>query len=298
MEREEFLEAMKSQEFGIEIEFSFISRIRAEEVIDDVLHSSDMIDGLGRQWEIYRDGSIVPRKRNVDGHIVHASDDYRVEFVSPILGYDDIPLLQELIRALRKAGAEPSDLCGIHIHVGEAGHTPQSLRNLLNLFMQKEEIFIEAFQIPSNRLFRYCNTVDEGLISIINRRKPKTLYKLREYWDEETGTRYKMVNLDSFFSKKGIEFRFFNTTMHAGIVRAYIVFCLALSQKAKMMNRAVPRKSNLENNRYEFRNFLNRLYLSGDEFKNVRKHLLKHVSGDSSFHNPEDYGRRRLNQNL
>ena len=298
MKREEFLEAMKSQEFGIEIEFSFISRLRAEEVIGDVLHSEDMIDNYGRQWDVYRDGSIVPRKRNEYGNIVNASDDYRVEFVSPILGYDDISLLQELIRALRKAGAEPSELCGIHIHVGESGHTPTSLRNLLNLFMQKEEIFIEAFQIPNNRLFRYCAKVDEGLISIINQRKPKTLNKLREYWDKETGTRYKMVNLDSFFSKKGIEFRFFNSTLHAGVVRAYIVFCLALSQKAKIMNRAVPRKSHLENNRYEFRNFLNRLYLSGAEFKNVRKHLLRYVSGDSSFHNPEDYGRRRLNQNL
>lgn len=297
MEREEFIKSMKSQEFGVEIEFSFITRQKAEEVLINVLENEFLIDYEGRQWQVIRDGSIVPRKRDSVGNIVDADDYYKVELVTPILGYNDIPLLQQVIRALRKAGAEPSDLCGIHIHVSEKEHTPQSLRNLLNLFMQKEDIFIEAFQIPDNRLFRYCQLVDEGLIHVINKKKPKDLSSLKKYWERETGDRYRMLNLDSFFSHKGIEFRFFNSTLHAGIIRAYIVFCLALSQKAKCMNRAIPKKSLMENNRYEFRNFLNRLYLSGEEFKSVRKHLLKHCSGDSSFHMPEYYGRRRLNVN-
>lgn len=296
MDREEFLKAMKNQYFGVEIEFTFITRQYASEIVGRVLNDNDMIDNQGRQWEIVYDGSIIAKRRDNYGNIVPATNEYKCELNTPILGYEDIELLQEVIRALRKAGADVSELCGIHIHVSEHGHTPKSLRCLLNLFMQKEDIFVEAFQIPDNRLSRYCKKVDEGLIHIINKRKPKTLQQLREYWDNECGSRYKMINLDSFYSMKGIEFRFFNTTFHAGVVRAYIVFCLALSQKAKIMNRAVPKKSRLENNRYEFRNFLNRLYLSGDEFKVVRKHLLKHVSGDSSFHTPEEHGRGRLNQ--
>ncbi len=296
MERDDFLEAMKEQEFGIEIEFSYITRHRAEEIVGNVLHDTDLLDSEGRQWEIVSDGSIVAMKRDEFGDAVSASSEYKCELNSPILGYQDIPLLQEVIRALRKGGAEPSELCGIHIHVSEKGHTPKSLRSLLNIFSQKEDIFVEAFQIPDNRLFRYCDRVDEGLIHVINKKKPKTLKELEQCWDSECCSRYRMVNLDSFYSNKGIEFRFFNTTLHAGVVRAYIVFCLALSQKAKVMNRAVPKKSNMVNNRYEFRNFLNRLYLSGDEFKNVRKHLLRHCSGDSAFHTPELHGRRRINQ--
>lgn len=295
MEREEFLEAMKGQEFGIEVEFSYITRHRAEEVIGIALHNSDLLDYEGRQWEVVYDGSIVPKKRDSFGDTVAASDEYKCELNTPILGYNDIPLLQEVIRALRRAGAEPSELCGIHIHVSEKGHTPKSLRCLLNIFSQKEDIFVEAFQIPDNRLFRYCSKVDEELIKVINRKKPKTLQDLERWWNEKCNSRYRMVNLDSFYSHKGVEFRFFNSTLHAGRIRAYIVFCLALSQKAKIMNRAVPKKSSMENNRYEFRNFLNRLFLSGDEFKTVRKHLLKNCSGDSSFHTPENYGRRRLN---
>lgn len=294
MEREEFLEAMKCQCFGLELEFTFITRNRAEEIVGEVLHSDDLIDSEGRQWDIVYDSSIVARRKDASGNIVSAGNEYKCELNTPILGYDDIELLQEVIRALKRGGANTSELCGIHVHVGDEGHTPKSLRNLLNLFMQKEDIFIEAFQIPDNRLFRYCSKVDAKLIKVINQRKPKTLAKLREYWDNECGSRYRMLNLTSFYSRKGIEFRFFNASFHAGVVRAYIVFCLALSQKAKIMNRSVPKKSRMENNRYEFRNFLNRLYLSGDEFKNVRKHLLKHVSGDSAFHVPEDYGRRRL----
>lgn len=294
MEREEFLQAMKSQNFGVEIEFSYITRSQAEQIIGEVLGCTDMIDSQGRQWEIVRDGSIVPRVRDCYGNSVGADNNYRCELNTPILGYEDIPLLQEVIRALKRGGAEASELCGIHIHVGDAGHTPKSLRCLLNLFMQKEDIFVEAFRIPDNRLFEYCNKVDEGLIRVINRRKPKTLKALEKCWNDECGSRYRMINLDSFYSDKGIEFRFFNTTFHAGIVRAYIVFCLALSQKAKIMNRAIPKKSEMTNNRYEFRNFLNRLYLTGEEFKTVRRHLLYYVSGDSSFHTPEEHGRKRI----
>ena len=53
--------------------------------------------------------------------------------VTPILTYDDIETLQELVRRLRAgAKSDPTRGCGVHIHIGAAGHTPQSLRNLAN----------------------------------------------------------------------------------------------------------------------------------------------------------------------
>jgi hypothetical protein len=40
--------------------------------------------------------------------------------VTPILTWDDIESLQELVRQLRHAGAksDPSHMCGVHIHIG------------------------------------------------------------------------------------------------------------------------------------------------------------------------------------
>lgn len=292
---EEYIEELKSQKFGIEIEFSFITREKAKEVVSGVLSNDGMFDSNGRRWRVTRDGSITPRKRDGSGSIVSADDSYRVEFSSPILSYEDMDLLLEVVTALRKAGAEPSTRCGLHIHVGEEGHTVTSLRNMLNLFMQKEYIMVEAFQINQERHNRYCMDVCKELISEINKRRPKSLAQLKEQWKNNDSTRYRMLNLDSFYSNKGIEFRLFNSTLNSNTIRAYIVFSLAISQKAKTMNRAVPIKSGMSNNRYEWRNFLNRLGLAGDEFKMVRKELLKNVSGDSTFHIPEEHNRRRIN---
>jgi len=294
MVSEEYLQELKSQKFGIEVEFSFITKDMAREVLRELFSNDRMIDNKGRCWEIKSDNSIIARKRDEDGYIVSADRSYKVELNSPIIGYEDLDLLSGVIHALREAGAEPSKLCGIHIHVSEEGHTVRSLRNILNLFMQKEYIMLEAFQISEDRHNRYCGDVCAELISEINKHKPRSLDQLRQQWRDKDNSRYRMLNLDSFYSSKGIEFRMFNTTLDANIVRAYVIFCLAISQKAKTMHRAVPIKSAMENNRYEWRNFLNRLGLAGDEFKMIRKELLKNVSGDSSFHTPEDHNRRRL----
>ena len=294
MVSEKYLQELKSQKFGIEIEFSFITRPQDRAVIRDILGNHEMLDCNGRKWSVKYDSSIGARRRNAFGGIVNADEEYQVEFVSPILGYEDLELLLQIVGALQRAGAEPSDMTGIHIHVSEEGHTVKSLRNLLNLFMQKEILMREAFQIDKCRLDGYCRWVQAALIPQINRYKAETLEKLQNQWYGEDCDRYRMLNLCSFFDNKGIEFRMFNATLDGNVIKAYIVFCLAISQKAKTIQRAVPIKSNMENNRYEWRNFLNRLGLAGDEFKGVRKELMRYVSGDAAFHNPEEHGRHRL----
>lgn len=295
MVSEEYLQELKNQKFGVEVEFSFISREDAREVIRKTLcNNYTTIDSKGRKWKVVRDGSIIPKMRDEFGEVFSADDSYKVELNSPILEYEDIDLLLEVITNLKKAGAEPSTRCGLHIHVGEEGHTVTSLRNMLNLFMQKESIMIEAFQIDSERIDRYCQSVNENLITKMNRYKANSLSELRQQWELENCGRYRMLNLASFYSNTGLEFRLFNSTLNPITIRSYIVFCLAISQKAKTMQRAVPIKSSMENNRYEWRNFLNRLGLSGDEFKAVRKELLKNVSGESAFHTPEEHNRRRI----
>ena len=80
-------------------------------------------DEDGREWKFQKDVSIA------------GPDEQKCELVTPILTYGDIETLQELCRQLRHAGAksDASRGCGVHIHIGAQGHTPQSLRNLANI---------------------------------------------------------------------------------------------------------------------------------------------------------------------
>ena len=43
-------------------------------------------------------------------------------------GESDIEMVQEVVRAIREAGARADSSCGIHVHVGFSEHTPASLR--------------------------------------------------------------------------------------------------------------------------------------------------------------------------
>jgi len=92
-------------------------------------------------------------------------------------------------------------------------------------------------------------------------------------------TRYHGVNLHSYFSKGTVEFRLFNSTLHAGKIKAYIQFCLAISAWAITSQEKIVFRSmagyTAEQKVTIMRNILTRrLGLYGDEFKTCRLHLM------------------------
>ena len=92
-------------------------------------------------------------------------------------------------------------------------------------------------------------------------------------------TRYHGVNLHSYFSKGTVEFRLFNSTLHAGKIKAYIQFCLAVSAWAITSQDKIVFRSmdgyTAEKKVTIMRNILtNRLGLYGNEFKTCRLHLM------------------------
>ena len=247
-----------------------------------------------RIWKYMSDSSIKTVKK-IDNRLVSANRNYSVELVTPILKNDeDIETLQELIRQLRDAGAisDSKYQCGIHIHIGANNHTPNTLKNLVNLMAAKEELIYKSFQINPSRV-RYCKKVNENLIKEINKKKPKNISQLADIWYSEYGaenrnrhyhsSRYHGLNLHSTFTKGTIEFRLFNGTMHAGKIKSYIVFCLAVSHQALKQKSASAKRTKTDNEKYTFRCWLLRLGLIGEEFKNCRMHLMKSLSGDSAW---------------
>lgn len=299
---------MKNQTIGVEIEITGITKAEVAAVAVNFLggritreydgyDTYNIIASDQRGWKIMNDASIKTMK-NTKGKLKEINNkDYSVELVTPILRYQDIEILQQLIRRLRKAGAvSDSELqCGIHIHIGAKDHTPNTLKNLVNLMAAKEDLIYKSLEIDPARV-RWCKKVNEDLIQAINKKKPKTLEQLADLWYIGYGfenrerhyhtSRYHGLNLHSTFTKGTIEFRLFNGTLHAGKIRSYIIFCLAISHQALTQKSASARRTHTDNEKYTFRCWLLRLGLIGEEFKNCRMHLMKALNGNSAWRNP------------
>ncbi len=293
---------MKSLHFGIEIEMTGISRAHAGQVIAKHFGHSNVghefgydaytvLDDQGRKWKAESDDSI-----NTRGAFGHGNPGvgFQCEVVSPVLNYEDIETVQEIVRELKAAGAVSDPSCGIHVHVGAEDFKVQNLINVVNIMASKEDMIYKALEIPERRAGRWCQKVDAILLRKLAARKPRTIDQLKDIWYDtlacgETrsahynSSRYHGINLHAYWTKGTVEFRLFNATMHAGKIKAYIQFCLAVANQALTQTKASAKKTVTDNEKYAFRCWLLRLGLIGDEYKTCRTHLLKALSGDSAW---------------
>jgi len=300
---------MKNQTIGVEVEMNSITRQAAAKLAAEYFGTSrwedtarrngyctwSAWDANGREWKFQKDVSIA------------GPDAEKTELVTPILRYEDIETLQELCRRLRKAGAKSDATrgCGVHIHIGANGHTPQTLRNLANIMASHEDLLADALRLDRRRMDRYCRTVDPDFLRLLNQRKPKTMAALADVWYRGNGadygrsqhyndSRYHMLNLHATFTKGTIEFRLFQfdapangkqNGIHAGQLKSYIQLCLALSQLAKDIRTASPKPQQNENPKYAMRTWLLRLGFIGEEFATARDFLTRNLDGDAAFRN-------------
>lgn len=290
---------MKNQTFGIEIETTGLGRERAAKAIAAHFGTTARYIGHhlddwrvpmpdGRHWTVERDGLV---------------NDPSAEVVSPVCGWEGIGMVQEVVRALRKAGAKADASCGIHIHVGLGQHTPASLRRLVNLVNAKEDLLTQALGISPERRARWCKPVEPVFLAELNRRKPDTMEALAQLWYHTNNggytdwrrhaashydmSRYHLLNLHAAFSTERpahtIEFRAFNGTLHAGEIKSYIQLCLAISHQALTAKAASPARPETDNPKYTFRCWLLRLGFIGDEFETARLHLTKRLPGNAAW---------------
>ena len=292
---------IKKQLFGVEVEMTGITRKKAASIVAEVLGATasnkdstcyqtrTILDNEGRKWKIMRDSSIEAKIN--DGEI-DLKDEYKVEFVTPPLNYKDIELLQRIIRKLRENGAISDNSCGIHIHVDGSNHNPHSLRRLVNFMTYRQDLIYEALEIGS-RESSWCKKLNAKLLVEMKKSKTLTKEQAENIWYSRANdgysegidyshynqTRYHGVNLHSYFTKGTVEFRLFNSTLHAGKIKAYIQFCLSISawsitSKEKVIFRSITEYTQ-EQKVTIMRNILtHRLGLFGDEFKTCRLHLM------------------------
>ena len=293
---------MKKQLFGVEVEFTGISRTMAANAVSEVLSADGYTgpsrgcyrkriikDQKGRKWTVMRDSSINPERKVGNEQI----DEYRVEFVTPPLNYEDIETLQTIVRKFREIGGKSNKSCGIHIHVDGANHNAESLRRMVNFMSSRQDIIFDALGV-GDRKNNWCKPISKDLFNAMKNDKNITKESAEKIWyssanDNYQGgidhehynrTRYHALNLHSYFSKGTVEFRLFNSTLHAGKIKAYIQFCLAVSAWSiestdniifrNANNYSADKKVNLM-----YHILTNRLGLFGTEFKTCRYHMMK-----------------------
>jgi len=217
-----------NQKFGVEVEMYNISRSKAAQIV-----ATTLTELTGVAWNYSLPGMHLDERRiyPVSDPTCHAawkieSDSSirarnaweRTELVSPVLTWEQMPLLQQIIRNLRAAGArsDPAHQCGVHVHVDGAGHTARSLLNLTNIMASHEQLLIGSIGIAPARM-RWCQTVDQNFLLAVNARAPQSLHDLEVIWySTQTGYAHNVGHYDQtryhmLYGKKAIMYPTFQT---------------------------------------------------------------------------------------
>ena len=293
---------MKKQNFGVEIELTGITREQAAKVIayyygtaaeyaGGAYRTHTANDSKGRVWKAMRDGSTRTERRSSDGSFDWAGDEYACEVVTPVLQYEDLLDLENIVNALKAAGAIANSSCGIHVHVDGANHTPESLTCLLNFAVGRQDLFYEALEI-GDRANRWCKKMDKSLLRKVKHGEQSREHMRQAWYSRANGgysggisdahyneSRYHGINLHAYFTKGTVEFRLFNGTTDAEKIKAYVQFCLTMSAWAldskdlKLHFTNCARYSQDKKAKLMGSVLKNRLGLRGAEFKSCREIL-------------------------
>lgn len=287
---------VKDIRFGVEVETVGCPREQVARAVQTVVggevthvgHPScydpwECLDTTGRVWRVVADSSLA----SVEEHL-------RAELVSPVLGYDDIPVLQAVIRAVRAAGARVDGCCGQHVHVSHPSVTPKSLATLAKLVYKQEPLIYAALGVTRERMTRYCRPIRPEFIRRLTASPPRTFRHLNSQWfgkyvdqPQRYGEeRYSILNYTAYFFRGAVEMRAYAGSLHAGKIKAAILFSMALLARAINAHGASARRRAYDpvSAKYDFRVFLiSALGMNGDEYRSARKHLLALMPGDSAF---------------
>lgn len=279
---------MKNIKFGVEIELGGESRKKASELIANYFGTESFFDGTyynkwcardrqGRKWTVMSDSSVCAGNESC-------------EVVTPLLNYEDIEDLQEIVRILRKNGFKANDSCGIHVHVDNEGMTAKHIKNLVNLVNGHEELIYQALKIREHGRENWCKKTSQEFKKELNSMKNLSMDNIKKCWyqtqsycsdgssNHYDSSRYHLLNLHSMWQGKGIEFRCFNGTTHAGEIKAYIQFCLALVHRAKELPWSHARGNEQKDSLKAMKLYIRRLGLVGEEFETCRYHMTKNLS--------------------
>jgi hypothetical protein len=288
--------------FGVEIETVGSTRANIAKYIAAAIPGSTVRQGSdsyksyyvamtdGREWRIMGDGSLTGSM-----HGAPRWTDKAGEVVSPILTWTDMDLLQTVVRAIRKAKATIDPSCGIHVHVDGRDLSAASVGRLTTLVSNVDDTLDAMLGIAQSRRRQWCKKLPAQRASDVAAAGAKlgsalartsdalaaVWYGSGDAYDVSAArrahyqhSRYHGLNLHSLFFRGTVEFRWFNGSLHAGEIKAYVALALALVGRSIHASAIKPIAAKIARFADAYY-FLYHAGLGGPEFGNVRAHLAK-----------------------
>lgn len=207
------------QTFGVEFEVLMpegMDRPSLAMIIRDhanvACHAETYNHSVRPSWKIVQDGSLGDYARGA-------------EAVSPVLrGEEGLDEMKRVCEALVSAGCTVNKKCGFHVHVGARGRDVGFFRRLLRLYATNERL-IDSFMAPSRRgtANLYCQPVTLPFAF-----DTMTLDSMRREFD----SRYRKLNLQSYWRHGTVEFRHHQGTVEAKKAEMWVRVCLKMTAAA------------------------------------------------------------------
>lgn len=197
------LKSQKGRDVGIEIE----------------MEGSTLNIGGTDHWSLHDDGSLRPNPE-------------RMEYVlTRPVPYKDVPsVLRELQGTLSKAGAKlnPSDRCGVHIHINCQDLTPMQVIS-----------FISTYLILEEPMVKWCGEEREGNLFALRAKDAEWIVSSLIQSIQEGGftnfnseMRYSSVNVAALLKFGSLEFRALNTPKDFSIIETWVDMLMKIKNYA------------------------------------------------------------------
>lgn len=263
-------------------------------------------------FSVVHDGSIPACKLDKDGYLVHAKAVFRNELVSRPFTRKDFPLICAVIDALKKGSVVDNQRMiiasnmGIHIHLSADFLSVQSLKALCyNVFSKQNLLYHATAQSLTTDRYQYMQCLPEKFVSALAQVKDfeqlrdvyyKSLITKRTNVQLETNkkyskARYFVLNLCPLYDYRGyktVEFRLFRSSTSSQEIICYVLFCMKFLAYCSLIQKSSYRElekidTEPRSEKYRMHCFLQKIFCTGDEYKEVRKVFLKHLKGKAAW---------------
>lgn len=168
------------------------------------------------------------------------------------------------------------EVTSFEVSVPMEGHTGVTLRNLVNMIYSKQELIKKSLDINED-------IIKEEFCIGINEAKIETMEDFKNVVKDVVAKYNSSISFD--FENSKLTFKFFEGEVSSEKVKAYTKLVALMNESAKELKRVSTKVKETDNDKFTFRVFLIRLGMVGDEYKDIRKMLLKNLDGNSAFRN-------------
>lgn len=290
------IDEFRDLKFSCELGFTRLSRSESAEKVAEFFGTESVTldgdtygvqDNSGRTWRLERDDSIKPEKLDSEGNRVLASEKFQCHIKSPLLNYNEIPILQELVTNLLANGANINSSCVFRCSI-KANFALKHIRYLINMIFEHQSLLERALQTQVKRRTK-CKPIPDKVIEALNMHKPCNLrdFALIWYADDYGTASDRVINLTNVLNgKQEIQFQLFNGVLDPESIKSIIQFTFLVTLKALNQNRATF-KETLSNQLCDKERMYNWLLdlgtKPGDEFIDMRIYLLQYLPSKTDW---------------